>query len=74
MNCKGASNALTPVITETRRRVDAGYRERPAGTPIARITTRTVCTMIMARRSASRSAATAETCDNAPGTEANNAV
>ncbi len=41
--------------------------DSPAGKPTAIITTRTVCTMAMARMSASSSAASPITCDRPPG-------
>ena len=48
--------------------------DSPAGKPTATITTRMVCTMAMARRSASSSAASAITCDSPPGAAARYAV
>ncbi len=49
-------------------------RASPAGTPIARITTRMVCTIAMARRSRPCSAASTITCESPPGSPPNTAV
>ena len=51
-------------------RLTSPNSDRPAGKPTAIITTRTVCTMAMARMSASTSAASPITCDRPPGAAA----
>ena len=69
-SCAGSNGPPTPRLAwPTRPSSDS-----PAGKPTAMIATRTVCTMAIARMSASSSAASPITCDRPPGAAARYAV
>ena len=50
--------------------IDQAEQRQASGKPMATMTTRMLCTMAMARRSAPSSDARISTCDIAPGSEA----